>query len=90
MRTTLMMIALSGAGLLAASLAFADDARPVTPTPVSATSQQAEPVICHAIVHEGSVVHRSECHTQREWNRIRWEQQQGFREFQQRSLEMGR
>ena len=88
MRTMLMAV-LSGAGLLAASVAYADDAKPMAPMPVS-TAPGPGPVTCHAVVHEGSVVHRSECHTQQEWNRIRWEEQQEFREFQQRALQSSR
>jgi len=76
----LLLAALSGAGLFASTLAFADDATPVTPAPAS------DAVTCHAVAHEGMVVHRSECHTQREWDRIRFESQQSLREWQTRNL----
>jgi hypothetical protein len=82
----LTIAVVSGLGLLASPLALAD--QPVTPTPVSTTSTQSEPLVCHAIYHEGSVEQRSTCLTQREWDRIRFEQQQDLRNFQQRSLTM--
>jgi hypothetical protein len=80
----LTIAVVSGLGLLASPLAFAD--QPATPTPVSTTSTQSEPLVCHALYHEGSVVHKGVCLTQREWDRIRFEQQQELRNFQQRSL----
>jgi hypothetical protein len=86
---TLLLSAVSAAGLLLSSAAFADDAKPMTPTPVSADN--SDKLICHAISHEGSVVHRSECRTQKEWDRIRFESQQSLLEWQQRNLtQMGR
>jgi len=81
---TLLLSALSAAGLLLSSAAFADDAKPVAPTPVSADN--SDKLICHAVTHEGMVVHRSECRTQREWDRIRYESQQSLQQGQQRNL----
>ncbi len=81
---TLTVAVLSGLGLLAAPFAFADDAKPMAPTPVSTTA--SEPLICHAMAHEGSVVHRSECRTQKEWDRVRFQSQESLREWQQRNL----
>ena len=78
---TIAIVAASG--LLAAPLAFADDPKPVTPV---ATATTPDPLICHAIVHEGMVVHRSECHTQKEWDQIHFHDQQMIREMQQRGL----
>lgn len=76
----LLLAALSGAGLFASTLAFADDAKPMAPTSADDT------VTCHAIAHEGMVVHRSECHTQKEWDRMRFESQQSLRDWQTRNL----
>ena len=85
----LLLSTLTAAGLLLSSVAFADDAKPVTPTPASADN--SDKIVCHAITHEGAVVHRSECRTQREWDRIRFESQQSLQEWQLRNLtQMGR
>ena len=81
---TLLLSAVSAVGLLCSSIAFADDAKPMTPTPVSADN--SDKIVCHAVAHQGMVVHRSECRTQREWDRIRYESQQSLQEWQQRSL----
>jgi hypothetical protein len=82
MRTFLLSAA--GASLLFSAAAFADDAKPVTPAPTPAKS--SDQLICHAVAHEGSVVHRSDCRTQREWDRVRFESQQSLREWQLRNL----
>jgi len=81
MRTLLISAA---ASLLLSSVAFADDAKPMTPTPASADN--SDKLVCHAVTHEGMVVHRSECRTQREWDRIRYQEQQSLQEWQQRNL----
>lgn len=70
--------------VLLSSVAFADETKPVTPTPASADN--SDKLICHAVTHEGMVVHRSECRTQREWDRIRFESQQSLQQWQQRNL----
>jgi len=81
---TLLFAALSGTALLASTIAFADDARPVTPTPATATTDADKPV-CHPVTHEGQVVGQT-CHTQREWDHMRFEEQQRLRQYQQQSL----
>lgn len=80
----LLLAATSVAALTASTLAFAQDAKS---TPVAA--DPGDKVTCHAIAHEGMVVHRSECHTQKEWDRIQYESQQSIRDWQMQSLTQG-
>ena len=65
-------------------MAFADDAKPVSPTPAAATSD-ADKRICKPVTHEGQLVGRT-CHTQKEWDRILFLNQQELRQYQQQSL----
>jgi hypothetical protein len=81
---SLFFAALSGAALLASAIAFADDAKPVTPTPAAATDDPNKP-ICHPVTHEGTVIGQT-CHTQKEWDRMRFHQQQSLWQYQQQSL----
>jgi Spy/CpxP family protein refolding chaperone len=81
---TLLFAALAGASLLASAAAFADDAKPVTPTPAAATDDPNKP-ICHPVTHEGQLVGKT-CHTQKEWDQIQFHTQQELRQYQQQSL----
>lgn len=74
----------AGAAMLASTLAFADDSKPVSPTPAAATSETDKPV-CHPVTHEGQLIGQT-CHTQKEWDQIRFEEQQRLRQYQQQSL----
>jgi hypothetical protein len=78
-----VLAALSGAAIVASSVAFADDAKPLVPTPAT---DDGNTVVCRAVAHEGSVVHQSDCRTKREWDRIRFESQQSVHDWQQRGL----
>jgi len=90
MRTVIVSV-LSGLGLLVSTVAFADDAasgvagQSVQAVPVSDSSN---PIVCHTLVHDGQLLHRSECLRQSEWNRVRHESEQAITEWQQRALQM--
>ena len=79
-----LIAALAGFGLLAATAAFADDATPVKPTPVSATD--GDKIVCHVLTHEGALMHKGECHTEKQWENIRFQDQQAIYRWQQQSL----
>lgn len=79
-----VLAAVAGFGLIAASAAFADDAAPMAPTPASATG--GDKVVCHVLTHEGSLMHKGECHTQKEWDNIRFQDQQAIYRWQAMSL----
>lgn len=87
MRSTILALA-CGLGLVAASAALADQPQPPTAQPVSAVSTTADPnpVICHTFIHEGIVLRARECHTQHQWDAIRFRNQEAIREFQDSSL----
>ncbi len=65
-------------------MAFADDSTPVSPTPAAATSG-ADKLICKPVTHEGQLVGRT-CQTQKEWDRIQFQNQQELHQYQQQSL----
>jgi hypothetical protein len=85
MRSTLLALA-CGFGLVAASAAMADQTQAPVAQPVSATSTDSNPVICHNLVHEGVLLHSSECHTKHQWDAIRFHNQEAIREFQNSAL----
>jgi len=87
MRTTILAIA-CGFGLLAANAALADQTQAPVAQPISAvsTATDSNPVICHGLVHEGVLLHSSECHTKHEWDAIRFRNQEAIREFQNSAL----
>ena len=73
----------------------------VFPLPVAAVAQQsqadqtmgrtfaapaAQQVTCRYIYHEGMLIGRRDCHTQQEWNHIRFETQKEVSDFQMRGL----
>lgn len=76
--------AFAGASLLTSAVAFADDTKPVSPTPATTTTDADKP-ICKPVTHEGQVVGQT-CHTQREWDRMNFQSQQMLRQYQQQSL----
>jgi hypothetical protein len=79
-----LFAALAGTSLLASTLAFADDTKPVSPTPAATTADADKPV-CKPVFHEGVVVGQT-CHTQKEWDRMQFHNQQELRQYQQQSL----
>jgi hypothetical protein len=87
MRSTILALA-CGLGLVAASAALADQPQQPMAQPVSAvsTTPNPNPVICHTFIHEGVVLRARECHTQQEWDTIRFRNQEAIREFQDSSL----
>jgi|HubBroStandDraft_4_1064222.scaffolds.fasta_scaffold368210_1 hypothetical protein len=80
----ILFAALAGTSLFAATTAFADDSKPVSPTPATATSDADKP-ICKPVTHEGQVVGQT-CHTQKDWDRMEFQSQQMLRQYQQQSL----
>jgi hypothetical protein len=80
----LLFAALAGTSLLASTIAFADDTKPVSPTPATATDD-ASKLICKPVMHEGVVVGRS-CLTQKEWDRQQFRNQEQLHEMQQQGL----
>jgi hypothetical protein len=87
MRSPILAIAF-GFVLVSASAALADQTQQPTAQPVSAvsTTPDPNPVICHGLVHDGVLLHSSECHTKHEWNAIQFRNQQAIREFQDSAL----
>ncbi|HUO91639.1 MAG TPA: hypothetical protein VMU22_01900 [Rhizomicrobium sp.] len=79
-----LFAALASTSLLASTIAFADDAKPVSPTPAAATDDPNKP-ICKPVTHEGKLLGEA-CHTQKEWDRIQFRDQQQLRQYQQQSL----
>lgn len=86
MRTHLLTAALAGIGLVVSTLAFADDTKPATAAQPVAATDPGDQVTCHPVVHEGMVLRKSECHTQREWDRMLRESQRSLSQWQQQSL----
>jgi hypothetical protein len=84
MMRRILLAAFAGASLFTATTAFADDAKPVSPTPAAATTDADKP-ICKPVTHEGQLVGQT-CHTQREWDRMRFQQQQQLHQYQQQAL----
>lgn len=80
----ILFAALAGTSLLGAPAAFADDTKPVSPTPAAATSDADKP-ICKPVTHEGHVVGQT-CLTQKQWDAEQFRQQQQLRQYQQQSL----
>ena len=80
----LLFAALASTSLLASTIAFADDAKPVSPTPAAATDDSGK-LICKPVYHEGTVLGKT-CHTQKEWDRMSFQSQQSLRQYQQQSL----
>jgi Spy/CpxP family protein refolding chaperone len=74
----------AGAVVFASTVAFADDTKPVAPTPAAATDDSNK-LVCHPVTHEGQLVGQT-CHTQKEWDRMRFQEQQQLRQYQERSL----
>ena len=87
MRSTILAIA-CGFGLVSASAALADETPAQPPAQAIPAVQDSNPVTCHLIVHEGDLIKGRVCHTKHEWDAIKFRDQESFREFQQRSLEM--
>ena len=80
MRTIFLAAAIA---VLAPAAASAD---PPTPQIESAGSHAGEPLICHYYYHEGSLIRRPICKTERQWIRERLRQQAEVSRFQLRSL----
>lgn len=76
--------AFAGTSLLAASAALADDTKPVAPTPATATDDSNKQT-CKPVMHEGKVLGMA-CHTQKEWDRMQFQNQQELHNVQQQSL----
>jgi len=89
MRKITLVIA-SGIALTFATAALADDAMStLTPQPeqmaqpISATtSDDASKVICHHLVHQGTMMPRPVCLTKQTWERVRLQTQKTVSDFQ--------
>jgi hypothetical protein len=77
-------------GLLAPGMALAQSAPASEPAPslepVSANPAGA-PLICKYYYHNGEILHRRDCRTAHEWERLRSRNQSDLSDFQNRSLE---
>ena len=61
--------------------------QPATTTATSASSSDAgNQVICRPAYHNGSLIPERTCHTQREWETIRYQNQRTVNETQMRGL----
>jgi hypothetical protein len=80
----ILLAAFAGASLFTATTVFADDAKPVSPTP-AATTNDADKPICKPVTHEGEMVGQT-CHTQKEWDRMQFHNQQQLHQYQLQSL----
>jgi hypothetical protein len=61
------------------------------PTVLSAGVRPGEHLICQLTYHEGTVIHRPVCMTERAWIRVRIRQEADVRQFQLKALSsMGR
>lgn len=76
------------AGLVLAPIAAlaADSTTDSQPAPQPVAVTQQDPVVCHYMVHEGTVIARPICKTQHEWERMQDYQQRLIRQFQLRTL----
>jgi len=83
MMRRILFAVLAGTSLFAAT-AFADDTKPVPPTPAAATTDANKP-ICKPVTHEGQLVGQT-CHTQKEWDRMQFQEQQQLHQYQQQAL----
>jgi hypothetical protein len=70
--------------LVCAPLAALAD--PPAPAVESAGAHPGEPLICHYYYHEGQLIRRPICKTERAWIRYRLEQQADINQAQLRSL----
>lgn len=78
-----IIIVAAAMALFAPAAALAD---PPQPQVESAGAHPGEPLICHYYYHEGSLVSRPICKTERQWIRERHRQQAEVSEFQLRAL----
>jgi hypothetical protein len=71
--------------LLAFSVsARADGAQPTIGQP-AAPQATAVKLICRPIFHEGMLLKGNDCRTQKEWDRLRRDEERGISDFQNRS-----
>ncbi len=86
MRTNSLAV-LTCIGMLVSLAALADDIKSAGTNQAVAGNTAPQPVICHFLAHEGMLLRTRECHTQREWDRIRRDDERSISDFQQRSLQ---
>jgi hypothetical protein len=72
--------------LLAPVAATAQETQPVPAVQQSSDGTVSENLICRYSYYEGTVVRRKECHTQGDWDKIRFQNQKEVSDFQMRSL----
>jgi hypothetical protein len=77
-----MIVVAAAVALLAPAAALADPAPQVD----SAGARPGEPLICHYYYHEGQIVRRPVCKTERAWIRERLRTQADVSDWQIRSL----
>ncbi len=86
MRTNSLAV-LTGIVMLVSFAALADGIKTTNTSQAVAVNTASQPVICHFLVHEGMLLRRGECHIQKEWDRIRRDEERSISDFQQRSLQ---
>ncbi|HLY05304.1 MAG TPA: hypothetical protein VKR31_06105 [Rhizomicrobium sp.] len=77
-----MIVLAAAVALLAPAAALAD---PPAPAIMSAGAHPGEPLICRYYYHEGQVVSRPTCKTERQWIRDRLEVEHNVRALQMRA-----
>lgn len=89
MRTTLLAIA-TGFALSACATAFAAETQPtVAAQPIAAANSEPKP-ICHYLVHEGRLMPKPVCASQRVWDETRRETEQTVWRLEVRSYSQSR
>lgn len=83
--STIAIVSCLGLGAPIAALAQDAQPAPAMQTTASPTSDLNR-LICHYSYYEGMIIRRKNCRTQREWDRLRNETQQGVSDIQIRSL----
>jgi hypothetical protein len=76
-------------GLAVSCAAWAQTAAPAPAAPTAqktSATETAQAVTCRPMVYEGMLLHRQECHTQAEWDHLRYDTQHAFSDFQTRNL----
>lgn len=88
-----MFVLLTSCCLLAATTAFAQQSSPTaqpSAAPTQQTASSADPdskITCRPLTHEGGIVLKNACLTQRQWDEVRRDTQQALYQYQQQSLD---
>ena len=85
MRASIFAIA-SCLAVLAPVAVTAQETQPVPAVQQSSDGTNSEKLVCRYSYYEGTVVRRKECHTQADWEKMRFQTQKEVTDFQMRSL----